>query len=59
MNNCFIETKFQEKLFFPFRVQKISSRQVKKYMGQRQVNSLFTAGQKNVQVGSGRVRAYL
>jgi len=32
--------------FFPFRSKKISSGQVGKYPGQRQVGLLFTAGQK-------------
>jgi len=32
--------------FFPLRVKKISLGWVKKYLGQRQVSLLFTAGQK-------------
>jgi len=40
--------------FNPSRVKKISSGQVKKYSGQRQVSLLFTAGQKYAQVVSGQ-----
>jgi len=38
-----------------FHSIKIASGQVKKYLGQRRVNLLFTAGQKYAQVGSGPI----
>jgi len=38
--------------FFPFGSKKISAVQVKKYLGQRQVSTLFTMGQKYAWVGS-------
>jgi len=38
-------------LIFSLRVKKISSGSVKKYLRQRQVSLLFTAGQKYVRVG--------
>jgi len=40
--------------FFPFGSTKISFCRVKKYLGQRQVALLFTAGQKYAQVRSGQ-----
>jgi len=48
--------KFPTKIpnFF-LRFKKISSDWVKKYLGQRQVSPLFTAGQNYAQVGSGPI----
>jgi len=39
--------------FFALCLKKISFGRVKKYLDQRQVNLLFTSGQKYAQVGSG------
>jgi len=39
-------------IFLPFGSKKISSGWVNKYPGQRRVGLLFTAGQKQAQVGS-------
>jgi len=43
------------KFYFSLRVKKISTGWVKKYLGQRQVGFLFTAGQKYARVGSGPI----
>jgi len=46
--------KFQKLQFFSLQIKKISSGRVKKYLGQRQVGLLFTAGQKYARVGLGK-----
>jgi len=45
--------------FFQFESKNIALGRVRKYPGQSQVGLLFTAGQKEAWLRSGRVRAHL
>jgi len=45
--------------FFPLRIKKISLGRVKKYLGQRQVGLLFTAGQKYARVRLGPISSFV
>jgi len=50
----FYPNKIQNFKFYAFRVTKISSGWVKKYLDQSWVGLFFTAGQKYAQIGSGQ-----